>query len=301
MTTPIRIRNSEIAAFRRCRRKWYNAYILRLTNEATPEQKFSRPPGTNATGTYVHALLEAHYCEEEHMGADYQGGPITVSNRSYAEIPGDSSFCQEWEDSLTLAEIMFDGYLEWVAAEGLDQAEETVATELSLEWEIMPGVFVTGQVDRLVRDTQWDRLIVEDYKTVQSLDKGPQFQVDTQLLTYVLLANKNGYPCSDARHTMLRRVKRSAKAKPPFYGRAEVTFNDDQLAAHERALYVTVGEMLAIRAVAESGNTDVCYPNPTKDCSWKCPFLGICAAHDDGSDIDGLRAELFTVREEAVT
>ena len=288
MTAPIRIRNSEVSCFRDCRRKWLNQYVLNLTNEATPEQKFSRPPGTNATGTYVHAMLEAHYKGEV---------PEDAANSFDYEIP-ESQYESEWLDSLDLAWTMFTGYLDWCAETGNDQAEETVATELSLEWEIMPGVFVTGQVDRLVRDTMWDRLIVEDYKTVQTLDKGPQFQVDTQLLTYVLLANKNGYPCSDARHTMLRRVKRSAKAKPPFYGRAEVTFNDDQLAAHERALRVTVGEMLAIRAVAESGNTDVCYPNPTKDCSWDCPFLGICAAHDDGSDIDGLQADLFTVREE---
>ena len=294
MTAPIRIRNSEIAAFRRCRRKWYNAYVLNLTNEATPEQKFSRPPGTNATGTFTHTLLEAHYAGDD---------PSALLGALRDEIRecSEDTVVDGWLESLELANTMFTGYVDWCAETGNDQAEETVATELSLEWEIMPGVFVTGQVDRLVRDTQWDRLIVEDYKTVATLDKGPQFQVDTQLLTYVLLANKNGYPCSDARHTMLRRVKRSAKAKPPFYGRAEVTFNEDQIAAHERALQVTVGEMLAIRAVAESGNTDVCYPNPTKDCSWKCPFLGICAAHDDGSDIDGLRTELFTVREEAVT
>jgi len=293
----IRIRNSEIAAFRRCRRKWLNAYVLNLTNEATPEQRFSRPPGTNATGTYAHALLEAHYGEQEQMGDAYRGGPDAVSNACYAEIPEDSPFQQEWEDSLRLSEIMFDGYLEWVSAEGLDQGEATHGTEVSLEWEIMPGVFVTGKIDRIVHDTTWDRYIIEDYKTVQTLEKGPQFQVDTQLLTYVLLANKNGIPCNDARHTMLRRVKRSAKAKPPFYGRAEVTFSDEQLRRHEQALMSTVKEMLKVRAWY-GDEPGLCYPNPTKDCSWDCPFIQICAAHDDGSDIDGLRKELFTVREE---
>jgi hypothetical protein len=289
VTEPIRIRNSEIAAFRRCRRKWYNAYVLSLTNEATPDQKFSRPPGTNATGTYVHALLEGHY-RGDRVSLTYE---ILHNEITHAESP----FEAEWIAALELAETMYLGYLGHAADEGWDQAEETVATELSLEWEIMPGVFVTGQVDRLVRDTQWDRLIVEDYKTVATLDNGPQFQVDTQLLTYVLLANKNGYACSDARHTMLRRVKRSARAEPPFYGRAEVTFNEDQLAAHEDALRATVSGILAVRERAAEGARGVCYPNPTKDCSWDCPFLGICAAHDDGSDIDGLRAELFAVRE----
>ena len=284
MTAPIRIRNSEVSCFRDCRRKWLNQYVLNLTNEG---DRLSREPGKNDIGTYVHSFLECHY-----------GGKVCSVAGFQDEIDeARSPFATEWSAALNLAYTMYQGYGPWCDEEGHDQSEDTIATERTLEWEIMPGVFLTGQIDRTVWDTQWDLYIIEDYKTVDSLVKGPQFQVDTQLLTYVLLANKNGYPCSDARHTMLRRVKRSAKAKPPFYGRAEVTFNEDQLAAHERALRVTVGEMLAIRAVAESGNTDVCYPNPTKDCSWKCPFLGICAAHDDGSDIDGLRAELFTVRE----
>lgn len=286
----MKIRNSEIACFRECRRKWMNQYILNLTNESG-EDRFARPPGTNATGTYAHAMLEAHY-------EDAPLRPVPVAQEAAAEIPEDSPFAEEWREALGLAEIMVDGYLEHATDEGWDQGEDTHGTEVSLEWEIMPGVFVTGKVDRIVHDTTWDRYIIEDYKTVQTLEKGPQFQVDTQLLTYVLLANKNGIPCNDARHTMLRRVKRSARAKPPFYARAEVTFSDTQLAAHERALTVTVGEMLALRAVVESGNADVCYPNPTKDCSWKCPFIQICAAHDDGSDIAGLRAELFTVRED---
>lgn len=287
----MKIRYSETAAFRRCRRKWYNAYVLNLTNEASPEQKFSRAPGTNATGTYVHGLLEAHY-----KGDD----PAALLALYDAAIDDESQYAAEWQESLNLAWIMFTGYVDWTADEGVDQGEETVATELTLEYEILPGVFVTGTIDRLVYDKTWDRYIVEDYKTVATLDKGQQFQVDTQLLTYALLARKNGYPTlSAARHTMLRRVKRTARAKPPFYGRAELEFNDDQLAAHERALRATVQDMMDVRGWTGIGNPDdplFVYPSPTKDCSWDCPFLGICAAHDDGSDIDGLREALYTVR-----
>lgn len=295
----IRIRNSEIAAFRRCRRKWLNAYVLNLTNESG-EDRFARPPGTNATGTYAHAFLEKFY-----EAGDFGPTPNWYDGFNNEIIGAESPYESEWLDSLNLAWTMFTGYLDWAVETGADQGEATHGTEVSLEWEIMPGVFVTGKVDRIVHDTTWDRYIIEDYKTVQTLEKGPQFQVDTQLLTYVLLANKNGIACNDARHTMLRRVKRSAKAKPPFYGRAEVTFSDEQLAAHERALRATVEDLLECREYdgqpwdhAQARN--FCYPNPTKDCSWDCPFVQICAAHDDGSDIDGLRKELFTVREEAV-
>ena len=195
---PVRIRYSETAAFRRCRRKWYNAYVLNLTNEASPAQKFSRAPGTNATGTYVHGLLEAFYSEEmpSHLWHGYQ-----------TAIPEDSPYYDEWTEALNLAWIMFTGYVDWTEDTGADQGERTVACESTLEYEILPGVSITGTIDRIVYDETWDRHIIEDFKTVASLDKGQQFQVDTQLLTYALLARKNGYPdAADARQGPWHRV-----------------------------------------------------------------------------------------------
>ena len=36
------------------------------------------------------------------------------------------------------------------------------------------------------------------------------------------------------------------------------------------------------------------YPNPTKDCSWDCPFRTACLAKDDGSDYQSIIDSLFT-------
>ena len=87
----MKIRYSETAAFRRCRRKWWNAYVLNLTTETEP---FTRAPGTNSTGTYVHKLLEAHYSG---------GFPETVLAELTSEVPEDSPFAAEWLAAIDLA------------------------------------------------------------------------------------------------------------------------------------------------------------------------------------------------------
>ncbi len=45
-------------------------------------------------------------------------------------------------------------------------------------------------------------------------------------------------------------------------------------------------EMLSTRNKLLRGqdHRKVAYPNPTRDCSWKCPFYNVCPMMDDGSD-----------------
>lgn len=40
------------------------------------------------------------------------------------------------------------------------------------------------------------------------------------------------------------------------------------------------------------------YPNPTRDCSWDCPFKSACISYDDGSDYRYILDEEFTMKEE---
>lgn len=40
------------------------------------------------------------------------------------------------------------------------------------------------------------------------------------------------------------------------------------------------------------------YPNPTRDCSWDCPFKSACIAYDDGSDYQYILDEEFVVKED---
>jgi hypothetical protein len=40
------------------------------------------------------------------------------------------------------------------------------------------------------------------------------------------------------------------------------------------------------------------YPNPTRDCSWDCPFRTACIARDDGSDWEYMLREMFRAQNE---
>jgi hypothetical protein len=42
------------------------------------------------------------------------------------------------------------------------------------------------------------------------------------------------------------------------------------------------------------------YPNPTRDCSWDCPFRAVCIAMDDDGDIDWLLREGYQEKDEEV-
>lgn len=42
------------------------------------------------------------------------------------------------------------------------------------------------------------------------------------------------------------------------------------------------------------------YPNPTRDCSWDCPFRTICVAMDEGSDYQSIITEEFQRRNETM-
>jgi hypothetical protein len=96
---------------------------------------------------------------------------------------------------------------------------------------------------------------------------------------------------------MLRKVKRTAKANPPFYKRAEVRFNQHQL---DSAWYRFMGiirdidEVTARLDAGESHLTAV-YPHPTKDCHWKCEFYPVCPMFDDGSRAEDMLQSLYVV------
>lgn len=285
-----RIRYSEIKKFMRCRRSWLNGYYYNL---GTPEYSGDTKPSTASTGTLVHAALEHHY---------FTGGD-PVEFLQAQEMPG-GTYAADWIKTYTLATRMVEGYVEWLAETGEDAGEHTVGCEIELEVDmgIINGdpVSLVVHIDRLIYDATWNRWIIDDTKTVDSLKKGLEFDIDLQGLTYAWVVREAlGITVAEFRHTMLRRVLRTAKAVPPFYHREPMTINAHQFAAQERHLRGVLCDMISVYQQIDadpSRHQDVCYPNPTKDCVWDCDFLPICGMHDDGSDIQGVRQALYVPR-----
>lgn len=284
-------RQSEFTAFKSCRRNWALNYRLNL------ERKRQRP-GTAGTGTLVHKGLEAYY-----LGQEWQSA---VSGLWY-----ESSGVYEGEDlasygkQLDLARIILTGYVDWVAETGADAGWtiKSVERQLSVPFGNVAGahVTVTGKADLEIEDEYGLPKLI-DHKTRDSMAGDPLDGMDQQRLTYAvlrMLEDKTMY--AGAIHNILRRVKRSATAKPPFYGRKEIHFTVDQLRRHYTHMRVLLEEMvplaLDIRATG-GGQVDApeLYPNPHRDCSWRCPFLDVCPMMDDGGAWQWVLDEAFVER-----
>jgi antitoxin component of RelBE/YafQ-DinJ toxin-antitoxin module len=215
---------------------------------------------------------------------------------------------KEWADVFATSERMLVGYMEWLDETGADAGEISVGVELELA-ALIPGTDVNLHVhiDRLIYDTTWDEWIIDDTKTVDTMTKTEMFEIDDQLLTYAWVVKEAlGISVSRLRHTMLRRVKRTGTAKPPFYGREEINVNPARLEVHKTHLQALAWEVSETARELDlyGGNPDnacghrVAFPSPSRDCSWWCPAYPICVAHDDGSDIQGLRDTLYIRRKD---
>ncbi len=162
-------------------------------------------------------------------------------------------------------------------------------------------VDVTGKIDLSIVDSfGLPRLV--DHKTVDALN-AQQPPMDDQRMTYAvlkLLTDDVAY--AGTMHNKLRKVRRSAQAKPPFYGRDEKHFTRAMLRSHYRHMDAILNEMVSTRLALldESGDEldalehAMLWPNPTKDCSWRCPFVVMCPMRDDGAVWVDFLGENFT-------
>ena len=139
-----------------------------------------------------------------------------------------------------------------------------------------------------------------DHKTVGHLS-GPVHTLpqNEQMLHYHLiewLSSENTEDrCDGALYNMIRRVKRSQRAKPPFFSRIEVRHNPYELDAYKRRAFAAAGDIIAATERLDRGehHLDVVYPSPSGDCTWSCYFLAVCNMFDDGSRAEDMLTGLY--------
>ncbi len=102
-------------------------------------------------------------------------------------------------------------------------------------------------------------------------------------------------------YTMLKKVKRTARATPPFYAQHEIMFNDRALRSMWLRTHRRLQQMLEAREALAAGHTHqyVVPPRPTKDCAWKCPFVAVCPMADDSSEesLFGVIDQIYDIRD----
>lgn len=300
-----RISNSEIQTFKRCRRKWMLTYYRRL------HLRTGSPVGVSMIGDRIHRALAQWYVADAAQRVDPRDAIERVIAHDWAVVT-DSFAAQDedvplsletrFRDESDLERIMVEGYVQWLAETGFDSDFQVVGSEQYLEVDL-PGfenVRLVARLDARVRRVSDGVRMFIDHKTVGDLTSPVKtLNINEQMLFYHLIENLllDDQRCAGAVFNMLRRVKRTGSANPPFYRRVEVYHNAVQIENFLTRTRGTVAEMLRLRAALDAGEDHrlVAYPTPSGDCSWSCDFLPVDAMMDDGSRFEDAINDLFAV------
>lgn len=310
--TTLRLSNSEMKEYRRCKRKWYLSTYRRL-GKLAPDL----PGEPLSIGNVVHDALAAYY-ESRQPRKRKVIDPVAWAEQQYAvriqEVP---QYAESLEKERQLTTIMLQGYLEWLEETGADADLRIVGAETMVEVVIVPesehgsAVHLISKLDAPVERISDGAKLVLEHKTVGSLDRPLEtLKLDTQLLSEHLArflhdmeagasADEAYDQCQGVLYNMLRKVKRSATAKPPFYGREDIIHNRYELRNHWRHVLAVAREIQATTKALNAGGDHhtLCAPNPTRDCSWDCDFFKVCVMFDDGSNAEGALNALYEERD----
>jgi hypothetical protein len=289
----IRLSNSELQVFKDCRRKWWLQYYRRL------QPKSKDMTGALALGSRIHAALDDHYAN---------GTPLLNAHSKLVEtdrqiLLADFRDTQDLDNEADLGRIMLEGYEEWVQENGIDAELEMISTEEKIIAPLFNGaVELQGKLDMRVRRKGDGARMFRDFKTVGGSlsDFANLAPMNEQILTYMLLESTkvDEKERSDGGiFTMIKKVKRTASARPPFYDQIEVRHNIFTLRSFWDRIHGTIADLMRVRTALDEGEKHqyVAYPKPSRDCKWKCQFFTICTLIDDGSSSEQAISEMYEV------
>jgi hypothetical protein len=287
----VRISNSSIQSFKGCRRRWYFGDYLGL---AKKEKQYSGPL---ALGSRLHAALEMFY--KDGIVPEEAYNQIMVVDRAAFEaspFSKDPDEAKKFNTEAELGRIMMEGYYEWLLEDNPDSKIEPEFVEKTVEYQLKefdPRVVLQGKVDMHARRVEDNSIAILDHKSAVSFDiYYKTAHMSEQLMYYVMLerlsAEDKEQVVDGGIFSLLKKVKRTAAAKPPFFERIDVRFNDETLQSFWTRTLGTVRDIMAVRDALDAGADPnfVAYPSPTSDCTWKCPFFNGCTMMDDGSDVE---------------
>jgi hypothetical protein len=289
----IRLSNSELQVFKDCRRKWWLQYYRRL------QPKSKDMTGALALGSRIHAALDDHYANNT---------PLLEAHSKLVEtdrqiLLADFRDTQDLDNEADLGRIMLEGYEQWVEENGIDAELEMISTEEKIVAPLFNGaVELQGKLDMRVRRRGDGARMFRDFKTVGGSlsDFANLAPMNEQILTYMLLESTkvDETERSDGGiFTMIKKVKRTASARPPFYDQIEVRHNIFTLRSFWDRIHGTIADLMRVRTALDEGEKHqyVAYPKPSRDCKWKCQFFTICTLIDDGSSSEQAISEMYEV------
>lgn len=302
------VSNSEIQAFLRCRRKWWLAWYrgMRLKNE--------KPTGVRSIGDRMHRALAQWYVPvgqvdprdalEALITSDYAA--VVQSLETQGGVDSAPGLIAEFRKDADLERVMMEGYVEWLRETGADAGFTVIASEQYIETLIdehnydLP-VYIIGKLDAKVQQHHSGHVQFMDHKFVGEFGtRTATLHMDPQMKHYSLIDFLNQPEAerivTGALYNMVKRSKRTARAKPPFYQRLDVHFNESDMESYLTILRGIIQDMRTVEiALSEGWDTKLyAYPRVSVDCRWDCDFFAICPLFDNGSNAEGMLDVYYT-------
>lgn len=297
------VSNSEIYDFKRCRRRWWLRHVRRL------QPKVLDVVGARALGDRIHDVLAAYY-DPRFVECDRAVDVLALwdyETQQLLEAAGENMYkAKDVADDSDLGRAMLEGYFEWLEEKGEDEDLEIIGSEREIDVPFTDGVRLVGKLDVRVlqKSTRARRFI--DHKSVANMTDLPKTaDIAEQFLHYCLLdllEHLNAGDHSDATfvdggiYNMLRKVKRTPRATPPFYLRHPVRHTREELRSYWLRLLGEVAEIMRAEERLLGGEDPlvVAYPTPTRDCSWDCEMRQVCPMFDrPQEDAEGYLRDVF--------
>lgn len=273
MTQELRISNSEIQVYKQCKRRWYLAHYRKL------KPLKENHVGPLAIGSRFHLGMQHLY----KPGGSYAMGiaEIVGSIEDDRDKVTDPVELIQFDKDCKLVKVMFEGYHDWLMETGADAGLKVLGAETEIEAVLgeIGGylVILMGKLDLEVVDEDGQQGIM-DHKTAQSLSD-PMLDLNEQYPTYLLINKLNGgRGLNKVTWNIARKVLRTGTAKPPFYSREEITITDQALRLFYEQITGTIRDLIEVRRRLDQGEThrSVCYPTPSRQCSYMCEFRVAC-------------------------
>jgi hypothetical protein len=305
------ISNSELQAWKRCRRKWWLAWHRKMT------PKISDLAGLLASGSRVHEVMSFWYQPNRPDDIDLMQVLDNIIERDrklmiaeMQRVHADELIVQsrttEFDKAIAYERAMIEGYVQWIEDTGIDADFRVIDSEVPM---IAPlthimthgdviDVFMIGILDvRVSRNLDGSHAFI-DHKTTASLTQPlPMLRQNEQMLHYILLDMLSAYvelapeiQITGAYYNMLKRVKRTGTAKPPFFDRVYIPHSPAEIESYRKHLIGTTTDILRTdRALTHGADPqEYAYPSIRNECTWDCQFFSLCHLYDDGSHAEAM-------------
>lgn len=297
----VKISYSQLATWRRCRRKWYLNYIERL------ESKNVHPAYALVLGSAVHEALDNYY-DPKYKKRDrrrlvatyheYMEAEKTELDKRIHGLPEEENINERWQQNTDLGYAMMEYY--GTVAHELDnftvlatEADFDIDTGITIavadtdtgELHDVP-VFYRGRIDGVIQ-TEDNHILLLEHKTAKQFNE-QRLILDQQATSYIWAARQiHKLPVEGVMYNILRKQRNSSRVKNPLVYRLEAWRSE----AHIESFPLSVAQMVKDMELAAQHN--LYFHTPSDDCNW-CSYFSICTMMQDAADPTDFIEEFFT-------